>query len=158
VLRSGRHPALSAVAPPSHAEANDGQTALDLLRELVAGQRRIIELLERGHRPTTLNRTDRTRLAQLLPAIAGALGSELFHSADIFEHDAAALRLVRAGLSPKQLGRLLRRAAGQPIDGYVVEREGIETGAVLWRVKKHVPEFPGNEKVSVPRGPTRTRA
>jgi hypothetical protein len=123
----------------------------DLLRELVAGQRRIIELLERRDttRATPLSRADRAHLARLLPAIGAVLGSELFNSAEICEHEAPSLRLVCAGLSAKQFGRLLRRAADVAIDGYMVERQGIEAGAVLWRVVQ-VPEFSRNEKVSIP--------
>jgi hypothetical protein len=50
----------------------------------------------------------------------------------MFDHDAAALRLVRRGLNAKRVGRLLRRAEGQAVDGYVVQREGFELHAVLW--------------------------
>jgi hypothetical protein len=105
---------------------------------------------------SSLSRADRGRLATLLPAIGGVFGSEEFHSADICEHDAAALRLVCAGLTARQLGRLLRRAAGTPIGGYLVERHGVEAGAVRWRVV-HVPEFLGNDKVSVPHATSRGR-
>jgi hypothetical protein len=77
-----------------------------------------------------------------LPAIGGAFGSELFATRELFTSEAAAVRLVVRGLNARQAGRLLRRATGQAIDGYMVQRESIEAGAVLWCVVK-VPEFPG---------------
>jgi len=123
------------------------------LRAHTAELRAIRLLLEQwSHRPvmpSSLSRGDRAVLARLLPAIGGVLGSELFASADICESDAPALRLVRAGLTARQLGRLLRRAVGTPIAGYLVERVGAEAGVALWRVVA-VAEFSGNEKVSVP--------
>ena len=45
------------------------------------------------------------------------LGSGEFYSAEISEHESPALGLVAAGLTPRRLGRLLRRAAGTPIGG-----------------------------------------
>jgi hypothetical protein len=87
------------------------------------------------HLPTSLSRTDQARLARLLPAIAGALGSEEFTSRDLACHSAPALRLVLRGLSAKSIGRLLARADGVPtIDGWVVERRGVEINVALWRV------------------------
>jgi hypothetical protein len=128
---------------------------VDLLRALVAGQQRIIALLETRHRPATgLSRADRALLGRLLPVLGGVFGSELFNSADLCEHQAAALTLVLHGLNAKQVGRLLRRAVGTPIGGYLVERVGVEAGAVLWHVVR-VPGFSGNEKVSVPHATSR---
>jgi hypothetical protein len=82
--------------------------------------------------------------------VAATLGSELFTSSELVEHQAPALRVVCVSLSAKAIGRLLRRAArdGTPICGYLVERQGVEAGAVLWRILE-VPEFPQNGKVSV---------
>lgn len=117
---------------------------IDLLRQILTEIRGLrADLAPTGRR--SLSREDRARLARLLPAIAGTLGSELFLTADVCEHDAAALRLVRANLNAKQLGRLLRRAVNTPIDGYLVLHEGTEAGAVLWRVVQ-VPDFPGHQK------------
>jgi hypothetical protein len=115
-----------------------------LLRELVAEVRGLRSDLTRRPVPS-LSREDRARLSRLLPAIGATLGSELFNSAELHEHGSPALRLVRAGLNAKQLGRLLRRAANTPIDGYMVLHEGTEAGAALWRVVQ-VPDFPGHQK------------
>lgn len=128
-----------------------------LLREVIAEQVQqremlvaILRVLERGrgardaadlssntkraHLPLFLSRADRARLGHLLPAIGGALGSEPFLARDLFEHDAAGLRLVRRGLTAKRIGRLFQRAEGQVIDGYVIERAGDELHTTLWRV------------------------
>ena len=107
----------------------------DVQTAILAELRAIRQLLEAQSAPAaTLSRTDCERLGQLLPAIGGAVGSELFSSAELCEHTAAGLRLVCAGLTVKQLGKLLARAADRAISGYMVQRQGIEAGAVLWRV------------------------
>jgi hypothetical protein len=89
-------------------------------------------------RPVILNsplsRADLALLGRLLPAIGGALGSELFLVRELFGHDAAALRLALRELNAKQVGRLFRRAEGQAIGAYLIQREGVELHAVLWRV------------------------
>ena len=66
--------------------------------------------------------------------IGASLGSELFLTRDVLEHDDPALRLVLRDLSARQLGRLLQRADGGVVGGYLVRREGLEACAVLWRV------------------------
>ena len=82
-----------------------------------------------------MSRRDRKLLARVLPVAAAVLGSStLFTSRELVEHPAPGLRLVLRALTPKQVGRLLLRGAGQPIDHYIVEREGTEEGAVLWRI------------------------
>lgn len=105
-----------------------------LLVELIHEVRLLRQAHERDDSPSTLNRADRDALARLLPAIAGTLGSDLFTARELIEHSAPALRLVCVGLSARQLGKLLRRAHGQPVGGYVVSSDGLEVGAVLWRV------------------------
>ena len=110
-------------------------TIVSLLRELVDLQRQILAALEQRQRPVaSLTRADRAVLARLLPAIAGDRGSEPF---DFTSRDLRAtpgLRVVLRGLSVKQIGRLLSRAEGVPIDGYIVERCGVEINVTLWRV------------------------
>jgi len=107
---------------------------LDLLRALVVGQQRILHLLEHKIPPSPLTRGDRALLAQLLPAIAGALGSEEFCSRDLTCHSAPALRLVLRQRSAKSIGKLLARAEGIPIADFVVQRRGTELRVGLWRV------------------------
>ena len=67
-----------------------------------------------------------------LPAIAGAFGSVEFVVNELAESPAVCL--VTTGQTMQQIGRLLRRAVGIPIDGYVVERGAKELRRVLWRV------------------------
>jgi hypothetical protein len=87
--------------------------------------------------PPVLARADRAHLGRLLPAIGGVFGSDLFVVSELVEAAQPALRLVCAGLSTKQLGRLLLRASKHPqgIDGYHVQACGVEVGATLWCVK-----------------------
>jgi hypothetical protein len=71
---------------------------------------------------TTLSRADREWLVRILPAIVGSLGSETFTSEEALE--ICSVKLVAKGFTTRKLGRLLARAAGKPIDGYLVEDLG----------------------------------
>ena len=102
------------------------------LGELLAEVREIRRLLEDRPRPAPLSRADQLRLARILPAIAGAFGSDLFTSRDLPAE--AGVRVVLRGLSIKQVGKLFSRGAGIPINGLVIERVGIEINVTLWRV------------------------
>jgi hypothetical protein len=102
--------------------------------EVLGELRQIRQLLERQQRPVSaLSRADRALLGRLLPAIAGALGSESFTSRDLAADSSPGLRLVLRGLSVKQIGRLLSRAEGIPLEGWVIERCGVEINVTLWR-------------------------
>lgn len=113
----------------------DVESALIPLVEILIDELRGLRADMRRERPTTstLSRGDRERLARLLPAIAGALGSTEFASRDL-RADVPALRVALRGVSVKSIGRLLSRAEGIPIDGWVVERYGTEINVTLWRV------------------------
>ena len=108
-------------------------TLLRLEARLTAIEAKLDALLERQRPESSLSRADRETLEKLLPAIVGALGSEPFASRDLPEASAG-VRLVLRGLSVKQIGRLLARAEGVPIDGFVVQRDGVEINVQLWRV------------------------
>ena len=105
-----------------------------ILRELVAEVRGLRADLARQPRASTLTREDRARLAAILPAAGGVFGPELFLTRDLFASESAALQLVLDGLTAKQLGRLFRRADGQAIDGYLIQRDGSELNTALWRI------------------------
>jgi hypothetical protein len=47
---------------------------------------------------------------------------------------AAGVRVVVRDLTVKQIGQLLGRAVGTPINGLVIERAGHELSVCLWRV------------------------
>jgi hypothetical protein len=96
--------------------------------------RAIRSVLERQRRPSHLTRDDRDRLAKMLPPIGAVFGSALFTARELLEKDAPALRLVLGELNARQIGRLLQRAEGAAVGGLTVQREGIEVGAILWRV------------------------
>ena len=112
-----------------------------LLRELLRGQRELADAIVALHahllrvrQPAShLRRRDWDRLARILPAAAGLWGSQLFTSRDVVA--APALRVVVGGLSPKSVGRLLARGAGIPIDGYLVQKHGVELRVALWSVE-----------------------
>jgi hypothetical protein len=103
-------------------------------RAVLAELRAIRAALEQ-RQVSLMTRIDRAKLAAMLPAIAGALGSEPFASRDLVADDAApALRLVFNGLTVKSISKLLARAEGVPIGGFMVERSGVEINVTLWRV------------------------
>ncbi len=104
-------------------------TAAAMLSEL----RAIRQLLE-GQQQPALSRADRAILGRILPAIAGAIGSEWFACRDLEEENSAALRLVSTGMSTKSVGRLFRRGMGHPVSGYLIERKDRELNVWLWRV------------------------
>ena len=83
---------------------------------------------------STLRREDRAALERILPAIAGALGSDCFLASEAVASADPALVLVFAGMNGRRLGRLLRRADGVEVCGYVARASGMEGGAVLWSV------------------------
>jgi hypothetical protein len=83
---------------------------------------------------STLRREDRAALERILPAIAGALGSEYFLASEAVTSDNPALVLVLGAMDARRLGNLRRRGADLPIDGYIVHAQGMEAGAVLWQV------------------------
>jgi len=121
-----------------------------LLRDLVAEVRALrSDQARSSRRSSSLTREDRVLLARLLPAIGGTFGSELFVARELFEHDSAALHVVLRGLNARRVGRLLRRGEGHPIDGYLIQRDGHELHATLWRIVK-VPEFSGDGNLTVP--------
>ena len=113
---------------------------LDALRDIQARQAAIeakLDVLLAQNRPaarTTLNRSDRDVLARLLPAIGGKFGSERFRICELFESDSPALRVVLKGVKRSVVGQMFRRSEGQPIDGYVVTRDGEEFRVGVWRV------------------------
>jgi hypothetical protein len=77
---------------------------------------------DRAPRPA-LSRADQALVHVLLPAIAGAVGSDWF-----VVHEVIALAAVQL------VGRLLRRASGRPVAGLLVERGGTESQRAQWRV------------------------
>jgi hypothetical protein len=80
-------------------------------------------------------------LERLLPAIAAVFSDgELFTSRELVMHPAQGLRVLRNGLSTKQVGRLLTRADRMAIGGFNVERHGSEINVALWRVVPSEPD------------------
>jgi hypothetical protein len=126
-----------ATVVPRSALTTAADPVADLLRELVWEVRGLRADLTVRREPArhALSRADLALLGRLLPAWAGTHGSdEQLTSRDLAADPAPAMRLVLRGLSVKQIGRLLARADGIPIGGYLVERCGIEINVTLWRV------------------------
>ena len=69
---------------------------------------------------------------EALPALGGAFGSAPFASRDLLTD--TGVRVVVRGLTVKQIGQLLARSVGTPINGLVIERAGSELSVCLWRV------------------------
>ena len=80
-----------------------------------------------------LSPDDRELLGRLLPAIGGARGSEPFAARDLAEEHPELAPII-GGLSNKALGRLLARAQGSEINGYLAQHVGVEINVGLWRI------------------------
>ena len=89
---------------------------------------------DRDRRPTALSRDDREILKRILPAVAGARGSERFTSRDLVEGDRPAIRLAVGQMTAKQIGKLFARADRIPIDGLMVQRDGVDFHVTAWRI------------------------
>ena len=130
--------ALARMGVTTDALLSDILLELRTIRQLLEGQQQRANSHHGSNLPsawgTLLSRTDRAALGRILPAIAGAIGSEWFACRDLEEEDSAALRLVLKGLSTKSVGRLFRRGLGHPVDGYLIERKDRELGVWLWRI------------------------
>jgi hypothetical protein len=144
--RPRTRPATARAAP---AEGVDMGPLLELVAAVLRVEAKLDRLLAQRRPASTLSREDYTRLARLLPAVGGQLGSEPFIASEVIEHDSPAVRVAARGLSARQLGRLLRRATGQPVAGLVIERLGSEAGAAIWRLLRA--EFPQDRNPAVPR-------
>jgi hypothetical protein len=72
-------------------------------------------------------------LRRLLPALAGAFGSDAWCARDAISHPA--LKPVLRGWNVRKLGIFLAdKANGVVVDGLMLERIGTEGHVVLWRV------------------------
>lgn len=133
---AGRKPGRPNFAAGSNRERNKAPEAVELLAAVLAELRGLRADLAaaREPRPSTVNRGDRVLLARMLPAIAGAYGSEVFSARDLTEDTRPAVRLVMDGLTAKQVGKLFSRADGIAIDGLMVQRAGVEFHVTSWRI------------------------
>jgi hypothetical protein len=88
-----------------------------------------VEAIEHRLNTSPLRWEDRAALERILPALAGALGSELFLTSEAVTSENPALVLVLGGMNARRLGRLLRRGDGVPVAGHVVRASGMQAGA-----------------------------
>jgi hypothetical protein len=137
---------LASVAPIAPVEA--------LLLAVLKGQREIaleqarqdtkldailqaVERRDRSRRPAPLSREGLGILRRILPAVVGVRGSEgaeRLTSRDLVEDEAPAIRLAVGQLTAKQIGKLFARAEGIPIDGLMVQRDGVDFHVTAWRI------------------------
>lgn len=111
---------------------------LEALEREVADLRSRVLVLENRR---AVSSVDVEALTAILPALAGARGSEWFTIGELRASDADGVRLVLAGWSSRRLGKLFARAAGLTVDGFVLEHAGKSHSAALWRVLAVVGEF-----------------
>lgn len=122
-------------APPRDAALTpQGPPTVAALQATVDALARRVQAIEERLR-ASLSRADRERLARLLPAWSGTLGSSWMTAREVVEHPSPALRLTVGGLNARSLGRLASRATGIPVGGLVIESGGMEGGVGLWSVR-----------------------
>jgi hypothetical protein len=109
---------------------------VEILQEnITALEHRVAQLEATRVSPAAVVRPrDHALLVRLLPAIAGAMGSEPFTSRDLVTEAAPGVRVVLGTRSVRTIGKLFSRAANIPVDGYLVERAGLELNVVVWRL------------------------
>jgi hypothetical protein len=104
-------------------------------RAVLAELRAIRAVLEQRQRPVVpLSRADRALLGRMLPALAGAFGSETFSARDLAEDERPAVRIVVQERTVKQLAQLFAKADGLPIEGLKLECHGLEERVTVWRI------------------------
>jgi hypothetical protein len=94
--------------------------------------------IERRLASREITDNDDAVLRRLLPAIKGAIGSDVFVVAELLKDPV--FQEITDGMSCKAIGGLLGRAcdAGE-FQGLTVERLGREHNATLWRVVSKLP-------------------
>jgi hypothetical protein len=132
----GRVPGLTRLVTPVWQPRDRARDELADLRARTARLEARVAVLETQLQHPPVRHRDQQRLSRLLPAIAGALGSAPFTSRELFEDDPrlAGVQIVLGDLTPRRVGKLFRRAAGQIIDGALVEVVGTELHVNVWRV------------------------
>ena len=111
----------------------------DELRALLTSLTVRVESIERRLSPSPLRREDQAALSRILPALAGALGSECFLAAEAVASDNPALVLVLGGPNARRLGRLLRRGDGvEVVDQVPLGRTRFVEELLIQVRKRHV--------------------
>ena len=108
------------------------ETELSRLRLRVG----VLEAAETQRQRARLKRGELRTLQTWLPAVVGALGSEEFLARELAETNDVGLRLVVGDRSARSVGRLLARAEGIDIGGFVVVSSGVEVNVRRWSVRK----------------------
>ncbi len=93
-----------------------------------------------------LSRADRAALAVLLPAIAASVGSYTFTARELIDHAQAADLELRTAIertlgpitdgTARRIGKLLKRADGCTLYGFVVVRIGDGRDGALWSIEQ----------------------
>jgi hypothetical protein len=109
---------------------------LDQIQAAQADMAATLLRIESAILPSSLSRADREQLSRLAPAITGCFGSSWFMVNDLAEHPRIAV--VLGGLGAAPTGKLLGRAVGHEVAGYVVRRGNLECGRRLWAVERIV--------------------
>jgi hypothetical protein len=111
----------------------------EILREVTALREEVRRLAEAMRAPAELAPNPR---AEMVCAIARAVGGREFTSADLLKHaethEAELLAAILAACpeaNPRRLGKLLRRLAGQDLEGFRVVCLATEAAGLIWRVE-----------------------
>jgi hypothetical protein len=108
----------------------DAATGLDALWQRVATLEREVARLtavDAKRRAPTI-----AILRRLLPAIAGAFGSDAWRASEAKAHPA--LAPIVGTWNARRMGIFCAKADGLIVDGRMLERVGVEGHAALWRV------------------------
>lgn len=73
--------------------------------------------------------------ANILATMHVAVGATAFTSVELLNHAQATggdLRQALDGMSPRAIGKLLRKLEGRDVGGLRLERAGVERGGIVW--------------------------
>ena len=91
------------------------------------------------NRPPALRKEQSDALAAILPVLAGIYGDARFACWEVLDAakqndvDGANIRIVLAGRTAQQLGKLLQAGLGRDFNGVQIIRDGADGDGKLWR-------------------------
>ncbi|MGC4086218.1 MAG: hypothetical protein QM736_29865 [Vicinamibacterales bacterium] len=111
---------------------NEPTSATDFQAAILAELRAIRGLLEQQSPRRSLALRDVRLLECLVPALHLTFADLAFQASDVLSDEA--LSALLPAFTPARLGKLLARAAGIRVAGFVVSKLGTEGHVTLWQV------------------------
>jgi hypothetical protein len=110
-----------------------------LLQKLLAEMRAL-----RADVQALTRRRETVNAGRLIAAIGRCAEEHDFNTGELFNHSRfdGPVKDMIAGMTPKQVGRVLRSVVGKEFDGFTLERLHADANGVIWRVWGPCPPEP----------------